>query len=66
MNYKLTEHTSELHNCPSCGKQALVQYETYQYRCLWCGFDRDVSRMSPALPSWLAFVISSILLGLLL
>lgn len=29
--------------CPKCGKKVLVQQGSDRYRCLWCGFDRDLS-----------------------
>jgi DNA-directed RNA polymerase subunit RPC12/RpoP len=29
--------------CPRCGKHVLVERESGHYRCLWCGFERDIS-----------------------
>ncbi|MBE7386113.1 MAG: hypothetical protein F6J95_032585 [Leptolyngbya sp. SIO1E4] len=44
MSYTIHEnHRELLQNCPKCGKEALAQPRENLYRCLWCGFQSDVS-----------------------
>jgi ribosomal protein L37E len=32
----------QLHVCPKCGRESLHQLSHTHFRCLWCGFDRNV------------------------
>lgn len=60
-----TEVRTELHECPKCGKKALVARGD-RFHCLWCNFTRDVSEPEPD-GSFLVIVIAAILLiGLVL
>ncbi|MEM9808405.1 MAG: hypothetical protein AAF959_24335 [Cyanobacteria bacterium P01_D01_bin.56] len=60
-------HTSEIdhpvHDCPKCGKHALVQ-TGIKFQCFWCGYSRDLStlkRQHPASQSDSGFFLLCIL-----
>lgn len=43
MNSKLLSSPEFLHQCPRCDRQALARIDNTKYRCLWCGFYRDLA-----------------------
>lgn len=45
-----------LQTCPRCGKTALAQPRENLYRCLWCGFQSDVSDEAIRFPFYLCLV----------
>lgn len=48
MKPELLETRNLLQECPKCGKRSLAQKGRDRYHCLWCGFDRDISRSEGA------------------
>lgn len=50
--------------CPKCGKKVLVKQSRATYRCLWCGFHRDISGASPG--GWQTMVAAAVAIGILL
>ena len=48
--------------CPKCGKRVLIERSTNQFKCLWCGFSRDVSQME----EWWMLRVAIAILALLL
>lgn len=62
MSYTLLEDQRELLQlCPRCGKTALAQPRENLYRCLWCGFESDVSEAPVRFP-FLLFLAVAVLL----
>ena len=57
MSYTIHEPRQNLQPCPKCGKAALAQPYENHYRCLWCGFESDVSSESMRFPHFLILVI---------
>ncbi|MEO1095364.1 MAG: hypothetical protein AAFX01_10745 [Cyanobacteria bacterium J06638_28] len=42
--------------CPRCGKHVLVRRGNDHYRCLWCGFRRDISESGDISGFWGVFL----------
>jgi ribosomal protein L37AE/L43A len=40
----------KLHTCPDCHRQSLAQPSPVLYKCLKCGFRRNISRHNAELP----------------
>ncbi|GEM_PF-1837371 len=55
-----TETKTELHECPKCGKKALVARGD-RFQCLWCNFTRDISEPEQD-SNFLIVMIATILL----
>lgn len=45
-----------LQTCPKCGKQSLAQPRENHYRCVWCGFESDVSNESFHFPQFIFLI----------
>lgn len=43
MSLDMMDRHETLHECPNCGKRALVQIGQERFECLWCGFRRNLS-----------------------
>ena len=56
MSYTIHDTHRDLQVCPKCGKQALAQPKHNHYRCLWCGFESDVSDTAGRFPSVLLLI----------
>ncbi|MBE9179465.1 hypothetical protein IQ268_12920 [Oculatella sp. LEGE 06141] len=39
------EPLHQLHQCPNCSRQALVQQNSNQFYCLSCGFRQDTAEL---------------------
>ena len=48
--------------CPRCGKAALAQPRENFYRCLWCGFQSDVSDEAIRFPFYFLLFIAVVIL----
>mgnify|MGYP000002104841 CR=1 FL=1 len=56
MPYTIYETHRNLQTCPKCGKLALAQPRENYYRCLWCGFESNVSDDRLGLPQFLVLI----------
>ncbi len=62
MSYTLPENQRDLLQvCPKCGKASLAQPRENLYRCLWCGFESDVSETPLRFP-FLFFLAATVFL----
>lgn len=57
MSYTLYDTHRDLQPCPKCGKSALAQPRENYYRCLWCGFESNVSEEEMRIPHFLLLLI---------
>ena len=49
--YELHDNAHVLCECPNCGRKALAQVSSKRYECLWCDFNRDLSRRHRPTPT---------------
>lgn len=57
MSYTIHDTQHDLQVCPNCGKQALAQPRENHYRCVWCGFESNVSDEAIRFPWFITLVI---------